>query len=159
MTPSSPLDQLRDIHPPTDIGWWPIANTWWVLIAITIILVSASIFTFIRHRRKNVWRRTALIELNALSAHQKDSSNLELARQLSILIKRCLASTSNANRSATSASDRQLEEILKTSLSKNVLSHDLISILSYDLYKADCPEITQNDLASVELWIKGLRNA
>ncbi|WP_156497551.1 DUF4381 domain-containing protein, partial [Oleiphilus sp. HI0043] len=40
MNPSSPLDQLKDIHPPVDITWWPLAFGWWALIVISVIAIA-----------------------------------------------------------------------------------------------------------------------
>ena len=30
--PTDPLAELRDIHLPPEIGWWPPAYGWWILI-------------------------------------------------------------------------------------------------------------------------------
>jgi hypothetical protein len=37
MNPTDPLAQLRDIHLPEAVSWWPLAIGWW-LVAIVCIL-------------------------------------------------------------------------------------------------------------------------
>ena len=36
---ANPLDQLRDIHLPEPISWWPLAPGWWLLIIIALALM------------------------------------------------------------------------------------------------------------------------
>ena len=31
---------LRDLHLPAEVGWWPLAPGWWVLIAIVAALAA-----------------------------------------------------------------------------------------------------------------------
>lgn len=158
MNPSSPLNQLRDIHPPADIGWWPLAISWWVLLTLLVTLIVVSLLIFIKHRRKNAWRRSALKELQHLNSNQEKLSNNEFARQLSILIKRCLASADRNTPSTLAATNSEFADILKAAPSKQSLSDHFISTLCYEIYKAECPSIEKNDLACVVQWVKGLRN-
>lgn len=46
---SNPLDQLRDIHLPTDINYFELAPGWWFLIIISIFLM---LFYFLRRGKK-----------------------------------------------------------------------------------------------------------
>ncbi len=45
----NPLDQLRDIHLPSSVQWWPLAIGWWLLAGLVLALV----FAFWWHRKKN----------------------------------------------------------------------------------------------------------
>ncbi len=47
------LSQLRDIHTPEPVGWWPLAPGWWILLALIIIGVTALI-VWLRSKRKRV---------------------------------------------------------------------------------------------------------
>ncbi len=63
----NPLDQLKDIHLPADASMWPLAWPWWVLfsaVAVTIVLA-------IYFKRKNVWRKQALLQLNVIDSANK----------------------------------------------------------------------------------------
>lgn len=32
------LSQLKDIHQPTEVAWWPLAPGWWIVAAVVIVL-------------------------------------------------------------------------------------------------------------------------
>lgn len=82
-----PLDQLRDIHAPEAISWWPPAPGWWGLLAL-IILIIITVIGFKAYRKKTQWRREAIIEfniINGLSDKHKAISNISiLLRQVAI---------------------------------------------------------------------------
>ncbi|OLP57685.1 hypothetical protein BJF92_07660 [Rhizobium rhizosphaerae] len=76
------LDQLRDIHLPQPIGWWPLAPGWWALIALVCaFLVAALVWTWMRRRSA---RFLALRELEAISPERQD----EFLTQISSLLRR-----------------------------------------------------------------------
>nr|WP_321442553.1 DUF4381 domain-containing protein [uncultured Cohaesibacter sp.] len=76
------LDQLRDIHLPQPIGWWPLAPGWWALIALVCLaIVAAIVWTWMRRRSA---RFIALRELEAINSERED----EFLTQLSSLLRR-----------------------------------------------------------------------
>ncbi|MEJ8307885.1 DUF4381 domain-containing protein [Agrobacterium larrymoorei] len=76
------LAQLRDIHLPQPIGWWPLAPGWWALIALICIL-SVVGFVWSRMRRRSA-RFLALRELEAIKPEKPD----EFLAQISSLLRR-----------------------------------------------------------------------
>ena len=56
--------QLRDVHTPDAISWWPLAIGWWVLIALIVGLSVFSLIKFFKNRRINAYRKLASQELN-----------------------------------------------------------------------------------------------
>jgi len=46
---TDPLAELRDIHLPDAIGWWPLAPGWWMLLALLLIVI-ATLFFYLRWR-------------------------------------------------------------------------------------------------------------
>jgi hypothetical protein len=76
------LDQLRDIHLPEPVGWWPVAPGWWALLALVCALVVAAVvWTWLRRRSA---RFLALRELEAIKSERED----EFLTQISSLLRR-----------------------------------------------------------------------
>lgn len=67
---ANPLDQLRDIHLPEPISWWPLAPGWWLVIIGGCLLLGWLITLFYRHYRAGLYRRQALRKLKQLSSMQ-----------------------------------------------------------------------------------------
>ena len=62
----NPLDQLRDIHLPEPISWWPPAPGWWILaLASSVLLAWLLRFLYRRYKAKH-YRRQALAQLKEL---------------------------------------------------------------------------------------------
>ena len=74
MNPSDPLAQLRDIHLPEAVSWWPLAPGWWVLGALLVAgLAYTGHFLWQRHHAFT-YRRQALQKIKQLpsnSQHQR----------------------------------------------------------------------------------------
>lgn len=101
---ADPLAELRDIHLPDAIGWWPLAPGWWMLLALILIMIVA-LFFYLRWRDMQKNRpvlfssqhvmQAALLELTAIeqtyAAH--DSPSDQAVRQsvadISQLLRRC----------------------------------------------------------------------
>jgi len=61
---SSPLlAQLRDIHPPASVAWWPPAVGWWLLFAVGVLMVTG-VWWWLHQQRKQRWNRDALAQLH-----------------------------------------------------------------------------------------------
>lgn len=63
---SAPLQQLRDIHLPAAVSWWPPAPGWWLLLIAALISLAIAFLWLRNHRRKNRYRRLALQHLHTL---------------------------------------------------------------------------------------------
>lgn len=91
MTSSDPasLQNLNDIVMPSSVPWWPLANGWYVLIALLMLALGWAVYRFIRKRIANRYRRAALLDLQVLgrgisTPAEKDSC----LRQIPALLKR-----------------------------------------------------------------------
>jgi hypothetical protein len=79
----NPLDQLKDIHLPPEVGMWLPAYGWWILTVLVLSLFVASLI-WLRNRYKvRLAKRQALVELSAIN---RDEDNWP--QQLNRLLKR-----------------------------------------------------------------------
>ena len=89
MNGQDPLAQLRDIHMPNPISWWPPAPGWWLLTVLILALMAGLIiWRVVRHRRL-AYKREALAEWESVHARYLDHKNAQiLLSELSTLLKR-----------------------------------------------------------------------
>ena len=81
------LAQLRDIHLPAAVSWWPLAPGWWVLLAV--VLITAVVFGLLEIRRRRALKYRALRELqNLMGGPVGQLGNRQLAAELCVLIRR-----------------------------------------------------------------------
>lgn len=83
----NPLSELRPLHLPEPISWWPPAIGWWIAGILIVGLVILSIFLTIQHIKNNRYRKIALIELNALALTDTED-NTAYYQQINRLLKR-----------------------------------------------------------------------
>lgn len=83
------LAQLRDIHLPTPITWWPLAPGWYLLLAISTIVMVSTILFFYRRYQANRPKRLALHLLKMYQqAYQQHPDPLLASRRINELLKR-----------------------------------------------------------------------
>jgi hypothetical protein len=75
MNPTDPLANLRDIHLPEAISWWPMAPGWWVLLILVSLLTGYLCLKLFNRYKKRHYRRQAIVCLQRLD-------NLKGQRQL-----------------------------------------------------------------------------
>jgi len=87
MNPNQPSLNLRDIHLPDPVSWWPLAPGWWILIALVVTTSLVTLFALRRYRQRHYRRlglqQLATIELN-LATHNDQH---QLVQQLSQLLR------------------------------------------------------------------------
>ncbi|MGM0416201.1 MAG: DUF4381 domain-containing protein [Thermodesulfobacteriota bacterium] len=83
---ADPLAQLRDIHIPDSVSWWPLAPAWWGLGAV-IVMALVLVWLWRRKRRQRYYQRVALRHLERLE-EQYQSDPETLVRELSVLLRR-----------------------------------------------------------------------
>ncbi|WP_019864365.1 DUF4381 domain-containing protein [Methylovulum miyakonense] len=84
--------ELRDIHLPEAIGWWPPAVGWWLLA-----VVIAGLVVFLYGLYKRLTRKTAVKNARTLLLAIKNNRDLDNAQklcELSILLRRVSMSIS-----------------------------------------------------------------
>ena len=92
MNNSEALKDLRDIHLPDPVPFWPPAPGWWLLILVVVLLLIATKWLWKRHRR-TAYRRAALKELQQLrQALTQGHPKTPIIAELSILLRRAAIS-------------------------------------------------------------------
>ena len=76
MNTQDPLAQLRDIHLPQAISWWPPAIGWWLLGLLALLLVALLFYCLRRYYLATAFRREGkrlLLQLYRLWQREGDS--------------------------------------------------------------------------------------
>ena len=83
------LSQLRDIHLPQPVSWWPPATGWWVLLLLTVALLGLLFWWRLKRRRRQAPLRAASAALAQLEqAYQGQRDAVRLVQELSVLLRR-----------------------------------------------------------------------
>ena len=91
MNPSTPssdaqlaqaLEDLRPLHLPPDIGWWPPAPGWWLLVVLMVSLGAWVLFVW----RRGAARREALRIIRQMECDEL--AGPALAQQINVLLRR-----------------------------------------------------------------------
>ena len=79
--------QLRDIHLPAPVSWWPPAPGWWLLGGLIIVLILSGLWWRHRHQCR-YYRRVALSQLAKLETRYCQTPHeIALIAELSRLIR------------------------------------------------------------------------
>ena len=103
-----PLAQLRDIHLPEAIGWWPPAPGWWILALLLLVSTVFSIRYLVRRRQQRYFRRQAQDLLaRCWESYQLKNDDRQFVEGLFTLIRRaCLSSKLSSDLNSKLSSDR-----------------------------------------------------
>jgi hypothetical protein len=87
VNPSDPLAQLRDIHLPEAVSWWPLAPGWWVLAALLVAGFAYTGHYLWQCHQAFSYRRQALQQIKQLpnnSQHQRITSLFALLKRVAV---------------------------------------------------------------------------
>lgn len=152
---SDPLAQLRDIHLPETISWWPLAPGWWALIILLGLLIGWFAFKGIQRRSSNLYRRQALAKLLTIET----SGGSETLAAIFALLKQT-ANIAYPSQQASSLSIEKFVRFLQSQCTSSVFT-DLPDSLSAALYSSSEQEgqtpnlkaLNERVLASAKTWI------
>lgn len=81
------LENLKDIHLPHPLGWWPLATGWYILGLIVAVGFFSLLFFIIRHFIRGRSKRQAL---RVLKSYQEDDAKQHNSQQSSARISELL---------------------------------------------------------------------
>ncbi len=64
---ADPLAELRGLHQPDAVGWWPLAPGWWVLMILVLAALTWYLVRAWLHKQRNLYRQHAREELDQLT--------------------------------------------------------------------------------------------
>jgi hypothetical protein len=85
---------LRDIHLPSDIGWWPPAFGWWILAAL---VVGAAAFLVYRYMSRYRERAAAKAIRRVVTRLEAGAEPVSCVQQVSAVLRRFVISVSAPN--------------------------------------------------------------
>lgn len=136
-----PLANLREIHLPAEVSFWPPAPGWWVLAVVTTIAIFASLLLYNRHRRRSLYRREALAQLQRLSC-DGESPSRQMA-EINRLLKR-VALTAYPNQALAQLHSEYWLDFLQRSAPATRLEESVALLLRDRLYSPNA--VTLNDI-------------
>lgn len=159
MDPNTLLAQLRDVHKPDPIPFWPIAPGWWLVILLVFVLIALCSYVLISTWQKNRWRRQALQKLSKLQSAYESSPSLDILLELNRLLKQSIASSRKDRRMMNLCGQEWARTLLHVKRKNTpVLDEQEIKILSETIYTHQAELIRLDAMAfkRVSLWIKQL---
>lgn len=154
------LSQLRDIHMPEPVSWWPPAPGWWLLL-VALLSIIALLWGAYRYRQRNAWRRIALAELSRL--HQQYQTQLFVPHlvvgQLSVLLRRVAISRFPREEAASLSGDQWLAFLDRSRRDGARFQSDLgrlLVVAPYAPQTAIAPEEMNSLFTLCKNWISAL---
>ncbi|MGC4075032.1 MAG: DUF4381 domain-containing protein [Nibricoccus sp.] len=87
------LDSLHDIIVPAAAPWWPPAPGWWWLVALVLWVFIVGGLRWLRHYRRNRYRREALVELGRCEPLLRDpAQRVAGVASIGVVLKRAALS-------------------------------------------------------------------
>ena len=143
MNPEQLLQQLAPLRNPDPIGFWPLAPVWWVALLLLAIALAAIVVWFLKHRRKNAYRRYGVVWIDELEASGADVQALSKALKSQALL--VFDSSTVAGLSGES-----WPMFLRESCPK--LDRSALTILSR-IHAPDPGLVTESDWQNARLWM------
>jgi hypothetical protein len=144
---------LRDIHLPPEIGFWPIAPGWWVVL---LLLLAFALLLAIRNRQRRLRRQVALRELKAVvAAYHTENDIGALTSRLSILLRRAALSKLPRHVIAGIHGEAWLKELDRLGNTGTGFSRGVGRILLEAPYGGQPPADPEALINLVKAWIRG----
>ena len=158
--PQNPANglQLRDIHLPEPISWWPPAIGWWLtpLILILLALAVITLCRILRQGRKNAGKKIARSELNRIKQQYADSADaLHTLRAISILLRRVALSYLPREHSASLTGEAWINQ-LNQLVQRDVFNQQHLELLTQGVYQPQLESDLQPLLKQCEQWLQQL---
>ena len=162
MDSADPLSQLADIHLPAEIGFWPPAPGWWVLLVLVLAATAYASFRLLQ-----LWQRKrrcafALAELEKCYAnyHKKHADSAETDGKLDLVndvnaVLRRVALKHFPESQVASLGGQQWVRFIREHSNAKLLDDELATALAQGRFARQCDVDTQKLHNMAQQWIKG----
>ena len=154
---TDPLGDLRDIHLPDPVSWWPPAPGWWIVVGLAIGFILVAVWAYRRWKTPTAYQ-SARHELQGLrETYAANRQNSKLVTGLSILLRRYAIALYGREHVAGLTGQqwlRFLDQKGKTAVFTGGVGHVLVSIP----YGSGEPVNGEELITAVEQWLKGNRS-
>jgi len=151
--------ELRDIHLPDPVSWWPLAPGWWILMLLIIMLIAAAIFfipRLIKKLKHQPASKLALTEFETIQQQYQSQKNAQLLVQsLSTLLRRICMTYDSRQNSASLTGQAWINKLNVINPQKK-FSGEVIDTLLTAPYKPQYEFNAQQLLDQCEAWIHHL---
>jgi hypothetical protein len=145
---------LRDIHLPESVPWWPPAPGWW-LSALLLILIAAAGWWWLRARRQPL-KRQALRELGGIRrAFEDGAGSARVLAEISVLIRR-IAISRRGRAEAASLSGEAWQDCIGAISGDPAFDRAQLDLLSRGRYQRDPHADIHALLVACERWLRAL---
>ena len=153
MNPTDPLAQLKDIHTPDPVSWWPLAPGWWAIIAASVILLALLAYWLKKRQNARRYRVQAAAELHALRKAQL--SNSHFIERVNAILKRVAIQSDKTHKPGHLSGYAWLEYLDQTfTKSSNEFCEGAGQALGDAAYQAN-PELEQQAVLNLaRRWVK-----
>ena len=147
------LEQMRGIHLPEAISWWPLALGWWIVMALCLSIIILGLYKWRKHVRQNIYRKLAENELQAhYEQWQNNKSNSSYIESANEVLRRSVQHISGESL-LSSHSGRQWADTLDR-FNTTPLSENTRFALSEACYQAE-PQVDIDELhLQLSTWLK-----
>ena len=152
MNRQDPLSQLRDIHLPAPVGWWPPAPGWWFILFAAIAIFAVLACFWRRRFVKKRYRRIAVREMALLRT--RDTGNIAAVLvEVSALLRRVAIQTFGRQEVARLSGDAWLSFLDRTGRTSG-FSSGAAKVLGSDIYRPAVEADIKQVLDIAEKWIR-----
>lgn len=148
--------ELKDIHLPDAVSWWPPAIGWWLaLITLVLIVLALVLMVKIMLKKLNqvsVRKRALKVFFSIKSSYKEQHDKTQLSQQLSQLLRQILL-TSQPRSDVASATGKQWLALLNRSHPKGHLELEWLQLLATSAYQKQADYDADELMGHIQQWL------
>jgi len=153
---ADPLAELRGLHVPDAVGWWPLAPGWWLVLILLLATLSWYLLKAYRRKQANRYRLHARDELEQLTAkfnqHQDKSAYLTDTHKL--LRRVALHQYTNQQQEFAGLTGAQWQQYLNNCCEKKVFDDGFIDHFTALPYQKNSDYDHQRWQQAITSWLE-----